>query len=198
MCRFIESIKLQDGKFYRVALHQIRVDKVFADFYPAVKPINLAELLMKSDFPETGVHKCRIVFDSEVQFLEYIPYVRREIKSLKLVETDMETLPYKIEDRTKLNIAFAKREACDDVLMVRNNLITDTSYSNIALFDGENWITPKNPLLFGVNRAQLVAENKLIQKDIKVSELFNFQLIRLFNAMIEFGELEIAIGSIEH
>lgn len=198
MCRFIESIKLAEGRFYRLELHQIRVDKVFADFYPAVKPINLAELLMKSDFPETGIHKCRIVFDSEVQFLEYIPYVRREIKSLKLVETDMETLPYKIEDRTKLNIAFAKREACDDVLMVRNDLLTDTSYSNIALFDGENWITPKVPLLFGVNRAQLVAENKLIQKDIKVSELFNFQLIRLFNAMIEFGELEIAIGSIEH
>lgn len=198
MCRFIESIKLQDGKFYRIALHQARVDKVFADFYPAVKPINLVELLMKSDFPETGIHKCRIVFDSEVQFLEYLPYVRREIKSLKLVETDMETLPYKIEDRTKLDIAFAKREACDDVLMIRNDLLTDTSYSNIALFDGENWITPKSPLLFGVNRAQLVAENKLIQKDIKVSELFNFQRISLFNAMIEFGELEIQIDAIKH
>lgn len=198
MCRFIESIKLQDGKFYRIALHQARVDKVFADFYPAVKPINLVELLMKSDFPETGIHKCRIVFDSEVQSLEYLPYVRREIKSLKLVETDMETLPYKIEDRTKLDIAFAKREACDDVLMIRNDLLTDTSYSNIALFDGENWITPKSPLLFGVNRAQLVAENKLIQKDIKVSELFNYQRISLFNAMIEFGEMEIQIDAIKH
>ncbi len=198
MCRFIESIKLQDGKFYRIALHQARVDKVFADFYPAVKPINLVELLIKSDFPETGIHKCRIVFDSEMQSLEYIPYVRREIKSLKLVETDMETLPYKIEDRTKLDIAFAKREACDDVLMIRNDLLTDTSYSNIALFDGENWITPKSPLLFGVNRAQLVAENKLIQKDIKVSELFNFQRISLFNAMIEFGEMEIQIDAIKH
>jgi len=153
---------------------------------------------MKSDFPETGIHKCRIVFDSEVQSLEYLPYVRREIKSLKLVETDMETLPYKIEDRTKLDIAFAKREACDDVLMIRNDLLTDTSYSNIALFDGENWITPKSPLLFGVNRAQLVAENKLIQKDIKVSELFNFQRISLFNAMIEFGEMEIQIDAIKH
>jgi len=93
MCRFIESIKLQDGKFYRIALHQARVDKVFADFYPAVKPINLVELLIKSDFPETGIHKCRIVFDSEVQSLEYLPYVRREIKSLKLVETDMGNPP---------------------------------------------------------------------------------------------------------
>jgi len=82
--------------------------------------------------------------------------------------------------------------------MIRNDLLTDTSYSNIALFDGENWITPKSPLLFGVNRAQLVAENKLIQKDIKVSELFNFQRISLFNAMIEFGEMEIQIDAIKH
>jgi len=196
MCRFIESIKLADGLFYRLELHQVRVNKAFADFYPTIKPINLSGLLLKSDFPKNGTHKCRIIFDSEVQLLEYVPYVRREIKSLKLVETDMESLPYKIEDRTKLNIAFAKREDCDDVLMTKNGLLTDTSYSNIALFDGEKWITPKTPLLYGVNRANLLAENKIVEKDIKYSELKNFTHIRLFNAMIEFGELELEINSI--
>ena len=198
MCRFIESIKLAEGRFYRLELHQARVDKAFADFYPAVKPMSLAELLLKSDFPETGIHKCRIVFDTEVQLIEYIPYVRREVKSLKLVETEAETLFYKKEDRTELNKAFAQRGDCDDVLLVKNGLLTDTSYSNIALFDGKNWITPKVPLLFGVNRAQLIAENRLIQKDIKVSELYHFQRIRLFNAMIEFGELEIQTNAIKH
>jgi 4-amino-4-deoxychorismate lyase len=197
MCRFIESIKLAEGRFYRLELHQARVDKAFADFYPSLKPINLAELLEKNDFHETGIHKCRIVFDTEVQLLEYIPYVRREVKSLKLIETEAETLFYKKEDRAELNEAFARRGDCDDVLLVKNGLLTDTSYSNIALFDGKNWITPKVPLLFGVNRAQLIAENRLIQKDIKVSELCHFQRIRLFNAMIEFGELEIRIDAIQ-
>ena len=27
MCRFIESIKLAEGRFYRLELHQARVDK---------------------------------------------------------------------------------------------------------------------------------------------------------------------------
>ena len=196
MCRFIESIKLADGKFYRLELHQARVNKAFADFYPTIKPINLSELLLKSNFPKSGTHKCRIVFDSDVQFLEYTPYVRREIKSLKLVETDMETLPYKIEDRTKLNIAFAKRKDCDDILMTKNGLLTDTSYSNIALFDGSKWVTPKFPLVYGTNRAYLLSDNKIIEKDINFSDLKNFTHIRLFNAMIEFGELELEINSI--
>ena len=196
MCRFIESIKLADGKFYRLELHQARVDKAFADFYPTIKPINLSELLLKSNFPKSGTHKCRIVFDSDVQFLEYTPYVRREIKSLKLVETDMETLPYKIEDRNKLNIAFAKRKDCDDILMTKNGLLTDTSYSNIALFDGSKWVTPKFPLVYGTNRAYLLSDNKIIEKDINFSDLKNFTHIRLFNAMIEFGELELEINSI--
>ena len=196
MCRFIESIKLADGRFYRLELHQARVNKAFADFYPTIKPINLSELLLKSNFPKSGTHKCRIVFDSDVQFLEYTPYVRREIKSLKLVETDMDTLPYKIEDRTKLNIAFAKRKNCDDILMTKNGLLTDTSYSNIALFDGSKWVTPKFPLVYGTNRAYLLSDNKIIEKDINFSDLKNFTHIRLFNAMIEFGELELEINSI--
>ena len=196
MCRFIESIKLADGRFYRLELHQARVDKAFADFYPTIKPINLSEVLLKSNFPKSGTHKCRIVFDSDVQFLEYTPYVRREIKSLKLVETDMETLPYKIEDRTKLNIAFAKRKDCDDILMTKNGLLTDTSYSNIALFDGSKWVTPKFPLVYGTNRAHLLSDNKIIEKDINFLDLKNFTHIRLFNAMIEFGELELEINSI--
>ena len=197
MCRFIESIKLADGRFYRLELHQARVDKAFADFYPTIKPINLSEVLLKSNFPKSGTHKCRIVFDSDVQFLEYTPYVRREIKSLKLVETDMETLPYKIEDRTKLNIAFAKRKDCDDILMTKNGLLTDTSYSNIALFDGSKWVTPKFPLVYGTNRAYLLSDNKIIEKDINFLDLKNFTQIRLFNAMIEFGELELNISSIQ-
>ena len=109
MCRFIESIKLAEGRFYRLELHQARVDKAFADFYPSLKPINLAELLEKNDFHETGIHKCRIVFDTEVQLLEYIPYVRREVKSLKLVETEAETLFYKKEDRTERGFCTAWR-----------------------------------------------------------------------------------------
>jgi 4-amino-4-deoxychorismate lyase len=197
MCRFIESIKLQDGEFKRLELHQARIQKAFETFYPNEKAFDLAEFLSKSDFPtEKGIFKCRIVYDSEIRQLEFNPYVMKPINSLRLVETEIESLPYKPEDRSLYNAAFALRGDCDDVLLVKNGCLTDTSYCNIALFDGNNWFTPRIPLLYGVNRAELLNEGKLVEKDIKVQELKDCQQIALFNAMIEFGELVLEIDKV--
>ncbi|HEY6915657.1 MAG TPA: aminotransferase class IV, partial [Paludibacter sp.] len=79
---------------------------------------------------------------------------------------------------------------------VKNGLLTDTSYCNIALYDGQNWFTPRVPLLYGVNRAELLLEEKLIEKDIAVEELKSYEKIALFNAMIEFGEVVLDIDKI--
>lgn len=196
MCRFVESIKLKDGVFYRLKLHQERVNKAFVACYPDEEPISLFEILNQSLIPQAGIFKCRIVYDSTVSLLEFVPYNRREIRSLKLVETELESYPYKLEDRTGFNAAFAQRGDCDDVLLVKNGLLTDTSYCNIALYDGKSWVTPRLPLLYGVNRADLLAHEKLIEKDIHVGELKNYQKIALFNAMIEFGELELDINKV--
>jgi 4-amino-4-deoxychorismate lyase len=196
MCRFFESIKLKDGMFYRLKLHQERVSKAFAASYPDEKPISLFENLNQSIVPQEGIYKCRIVYDTDFLSLEIVPYVRREINSLRLVETNMESYPYKLEDRTGFNAAFALRGDCDDVLLVKNGLLTDTSYSNIALFDGKDWFTPRVPLLYGVNRAELLENGKLIEKDIAVGELKDYQQICLFNAMIEFGELVLGVDKI--
>jgi len=196
MCLFFESIKLKDGVFYRLKLHQERVNKAFEACYPSEDTLSLFEILNQSIIPQSGIFKCRIVYDSDLISLEIVPYVRREVKSLRLVDTDMESYPYKLEDRTKFNAAFAKRGECDDVLLVKQGLLTDTSYSNIALFDGKDWFTPRVPLLFGVNRAELLNLGKLIEKDITVDELKNYLQIALFNAMIEFGELVLPVSQI--
>jgi 4-amino-4-deoxychorismate lyase len=192
----VESIKLKDGVFYRLKLHQERVNKAFAICYPTEEPINIVENLFQTVFPQEGIYKCHIVYDIYVQLLEFVPYVRREIRSLKLVETKLESRAYKLEDRSGLNAAFAQRDDCDDVLLVKNGLLTDTSYCNVALYDGENWITPRIPLLYGVNRAQLLAEGKLIEKDITNVDLKNYHQITLFNALIEFGEIILDIASV--
>ena len=198
MCRFVESIQLKDGEFKRLELHQARLQKAMEDFYPNEKVINLADSLKQASFPTDGLFKCRVVYDSAIRQIEFAPYVRREIHSLRLVETELESFHYKLEDRSGFNVAFAQRGDCDDVLLVKNGFLTDSSYANIALFDCENWYTPRVPLLFGVNRAQLLLEGKLIEKDIKPTELMNFQYISLFNAMIEFEEVKLEISSISY
>jgi len=51
-------------------------------------------------------------------------------------------------------------------------------------------------LIYGVNRANLLEEGKIFEKDIKLSDLQNYSAIRLFNALIEFGEIELNISNI--
>ena len=196
MCLFIESIKLQDGAFYRMEYHQNRVRLTFEKFFPDSEIIDLSKAFKPLEIPQKGVFKCRVLYASEIQLIEFVPYTRRDIKTLKLIETDIDSLPYKIADRSLYNAAFAKRELCDDVLMVKNGLLTDTSYCNIALFNGSKWFTPRVPLLFGTNRAQLLSESVLIEKDIKVDQIYNYQQIALFNAIIEFGDLVVDVKQI--
>jgi 4-amino-4-deoxychorismate lyase len=165
-------------------------------FYPEANPLDLQLALNDSHPPQTGLYKCRIAFDSKIQKIEYLPYRKREINSLRIVEVQIESLPYKKADRSDLNRAFAMRGNYDEVLLVKNGLLTDTSICNIALFDGFSWVTPSKPLIYGVNRANLIEEGKIVEKDILLDDLENFSHIRLFNAMIEFGDIELDIGNI--
>jgi 4-amino-4-deoxychorismate lyase len=196
MSQFIESIQLLDGQFKRLQLHQARMEKAMAEYYPKTEIITLENVLMQQSYPKVGLFKCRVVYDSEIRLIEFIPYTPPIIRSLKIVEIDISSLPYKISDRKDYQTAFSKRAECDDVLIVKNGLLTDTSYCNIALWDGERWFTPKTPLIQGVNRAQLLEEKKLIEKDIKVDDLVNFKRIVLFNALNEFGTIQMDVSSI--
>lgn len=198
MYRFIESIQLRDGEFKRLPLHQARVTKTMACFYPNEKIIDLESLLANCSYPPEGLFKCRVVYDSEVQLVEFVPYVRREIRSLRLVETSLEPTPYKFEDRIALNAAFARRGDCDDIVLVRDGLLTDSSYSNIALYDGANWYTPRLPLLYGTNRADLLEKGLLTERDIRVDDLKNYTHIALFNAMMEFGKMVLGMDVINN
>ncbi|WP_333578016.1 aminotransferase class IV, partial [Leyella stercorea] len=79
---------------------------------------------------------------------------------------------------------------------VKNGLLTDTSFTNVAVFDGERWLTPKYPLLLGTKRASLLERQVIKEADISVETLMNAQKVSLINAMIDLGEIEISIANI--
>ena len=53
------------------------------------------------------------------------------------------------------------------------------------------------PLLKGTRRAQLLLEGCVTERDILVEELEKYSRIRLFNAMIDFGEIELELGQVK-
>lgn len=108
--------------------------------------------------------KCRVIYGREIEEITYTSYQIRPVHSLQIVYSDDIDYTYKSTDRSVINELFARRQEQDDILIVKNGLLTDTSIGNIALFDGNEWYTPKQPLLKGTRRASLLAMNLIKEK----------------------------------
>ncbi len=183
---FLETIKVEDGIYYHLSYHQNRYECVLNSFN--VKNIQKLETYL--DAPKKGLYRCRLIYNQhKIIDVEYIEYKKKEIKSLKLVYDDEIDYSCKYLERKDINNLFSLRGDCDDILIVKNGFITDTSIANVALFDGI-WKTPKFPLLKGTTRARYLNEGKIIESGIKVSDIKNFTKIALLNAMVDFDIIQ--------
>lgn len=194
MCQFIETIRIEDGKAINLGFHNYRFNKTRRDIFECNLPINLADYIQPGLYMERT--KCRIEYQEEVENVEYIPYTVRPVKSLRLVTSDGLDYTYKSSNRQKLDELFKQKGEADDILIVRDGLLTDTSIANIALWNGEQWETPETPLLEGTMRASLLGKGKIVPAVIHPQDLSRYSLIRLFNAMVGFGEIEFDVENI--
>ena len=165
MCRFIETIHIECGRIYRLDYHIRRMAATMHSVFGKGDAMCLPGLLVPEKYKERT--RCRIEHDDEIDY------------SLKSV------------DRSSLDRLFGCRGQADEILIVKNGLLTDTSIANIALWDGYRWSTPRIPLLAGTNRQYLLDNGIIHEADIRADDLGNYSKIRLFNAMIEFGEVEL-------
>jgi 4-amino-4-deoxychorismate lyase len=190
---FLETIKALDGVCYHLEYHQKRLEGVLHSL-GSLKIHRLSSLLCP---PKKGLFRCRILYDVEKIEISYIPYIKREVKSLKVIDANEIEYANKYADRTALDKLFMKKEGCDDILIVQNGFVRDTSIANIAFFDGEQWFTPKEPLLLGTTRRRLLDESKIVESEIRVEDIKQFKKVALMNAMIDFDIIaEENIGEI--
>lgn len=201
--QFVETIKIKNGKALALPYHQARMERTIRRFFPsfpsftsfpsiASADINLSSLISPKE--EMDFYKARVVYGAQgVEAIEYAPYKMKEIHSLKVVEDDSIDYTYKSTDRSALNALAAQKGDCDEIIIIKNGLITDTSFTNLALFDGNRWLTPKHPLLLGTKRAQLLEAGIIEEAELTLEDLRKAEKVSLFNAMIDFGELVIGI-----
>ncbi len=197
MCQLIETIRIENGEPSLLSLHQKRMDETRVKLFGLKESVNLSTHLSSLSLPQNGIWKYRVTYGIQIETTEFEPYQKRTVQSLKVIEANELQYDHKFAQRTEINKLFALKEDADDILIIRNKLLTDTSYCNIALWDGSEWITPSQPLLKGVRRESLIQSQKIRSFDIRLNDLPSFQLIKLFNAMISFEEAtEISTSSI--
>lgn len=195
MCRFIETICINDGVIENLSAHNERMNNTIRVHYgSSAMPVSLEDFITAEGCK--GRTRCRVEYTSAVEKVEYFPYSIREVKSLQLVNDDMAEYSFKYADRSVLDRNFSLRGNADDVVIVRSGMLTDTSIANIALYKEGKWFTPKYPLLKGTRRARLLTEGIIEEDIIMADSLHKYEKIRLFNAMISFGEVEMDIKNV--
>jgi len=183
----LETIKIEDGTINNLSYHQTRFNTSRKELFNIREEIDLATLIQA---PKTGLYRCRIVYDKKVHTVEYIPYVPKEIKKIKIVTSNIE-YDYKYANREKLNTLRERERDFDEIIIEKEGYLTDTTIANIAFYDGDKWLTPSQALLPGTMRAKLLDEGFLHLKDIKSEDLKNYSQIALMNSMIGFKVLNI-------
>ena len=182
MALLLESIKIKDGLIYNLFYHQKRVNYTRKSLFNAQDILELSKVINP---PSKGVFKCRILYDLTLHKIEYIPYFPKKITSLTIISSSIE-YQFKYKNRKIFDILLNKYNKTDDIIIEKDGLLTDTSYSNIAFYDTTQWITPRKPLLYGTYREKLLDDGFLSPQDIQPSMLKAYTKIALINAMIGF------------
>ncbi len=156
--------------------------------YPKAAVLKLPAILEAANLPSEGLFKVRLIYAEQVVEVEHAPYTIKPVQSLQLVNGNHVRYAKKLANRASINDLLAQRGSCDDILMLQHGFLTDTSYANIALFDGTAWYTPASPMLRGTRRAQLLDLGVIKAAVIREKDLVHFSRLRLMNSMIPWEE----------
>lgn len=196
MSQLIETIRLKDGVFNNMRYHVQRMQEALTSVYQTTKEIELEKILQQVCYPKIGLHKCRVTYDDKNFTIEFESYTIRPIQSLKLIVDDNITYPFKFKDRSGLHALFAKRETCDDILILKNGAATDSFYANILFRKGNEWITPSSCLLKGTFRQFLLDSNRIKMDQILRKDIRKFDGFKLINAMLGLESQEVDVSRI--
>ncbi|MFO8054216.1 MAG: aminotransferase class IV [Bacteroidales bacterium] len=186
MYPLLETIRIHKNRAENLSFHQQRMDTSYAEVYATDNPFRLEEIIDAPQIPSDKIFKCRLLYGKNDYSIRIEPYSPKKINSLKIVHTGTLDYHLKYADRRELNNLVQQKSFCDDVLIVKHGLVTDTSYANIAFFNGHHWYTPEPPLLNGTKRQMLIEKEVIIPKKISPADLSQYKGFRIVNAMLVF------------
>lgn len=182
-----ETICIENRLLKNLSYHEARLNKTRRELWGYEDVWDLNALLGIPESIDGGMYKCRLAYGKDIDNIKWEPYSRRTIRKIQRVYDDEIDYRYKFDNRDPLNRLFGQRGDADEILIIKNGLVTDSNYCNVAFFDGNQWFTPANPLLPGTQRALLLDEGIITPAEIRPGDIPAFSRIRLFNAMVDWA-----------
>ncbi len=184
MFPLFETVRLVDGVVQNAQLHQDRFAKAYFQHFHRTAAFDIFDQLSIPSEAHDGTWKMKIQYDLNERRFEFSPYQRSVISSLRLVEAPL-SIDYSLKyaDRSFLDELLTRKKDADDILIVRNGRLTDSSYTNVLLSQQGIWYTPVDPLLRGTMRQSLLDRGLVSSREIFVDDLEMYDEYILVNAM---------------
>ena len=182
---FIETLYVKNGNILNLEYHLERIKRGVKYF-----KWKMENGKWKINIKKRGELRVRITYNQfGIQNIEYFPINKRNFKTFKIIDINFDYF-LKYKNRKFFSILHSQFSTFDEFILVKNNLVTDTTISNLAFFTGNKWITPKYPLLKGTKREELIKKGFLKEENIHKSDLKYFKKTAMLNAVLGFMEIE--------
>ncbi len=196
MSRFIETIKVSDGRYKLPDMHLQRIQDTCMQYYGRYRKTGDILAALNTVYNKKEIYKLTIRYDLNSFTTEVIPYRKRLINHLVLIENNEIDYRLKYADRSALEKCKNKSGINNECIIVKHGHITDTSFSNLIFWNGNEWHTPGSPLLPGIKRKFLLEKKMIFEKDILLSNLSDYSKVSLINAMLEPGDSVLDVDRI--
>ncbi len=193
---FLETICIKNGIVQGIEAHQARMRDTTLRFGFHAPELPDLSAQVPIEFRDSPKVKCSVVYHEQILNIMFTAYRQKKIDSLKLVEADV-AYSFKYSDRSVLNTLLQQKGYCDEILIVKNDCITDTSFSNVVFSKNDQFFTPYSYLLNGTKRQQLLREKRIRETRVTTDNLHHFDKVYLINAMLDIEDsVWLSVGRI--
>jgi 4-amino-4-deoxychorismate lyase len=188
MNKLLETIKIVNGSAPWLEFHNERLNKSRQILFNCPSKIDLKNFIQVPS--QIGIYKCRVIYSDTIASIECSYYQARNFNFFTIVEADNLVYDFKYLNRENLNRLCLLKGQTDDILIIKQGFVTDTSIANVAFWHQDKWLTPSTPLLKGTTRERLLRQKQIMETDIRLTDLKNFSKMALMNALMGFYVVE--------
>ena len=183
-----ETLAINNGRILNLDYHNRRFKQGQLFLHCQTMIDDIANIVNISDEFNNKFIRCRITYDKYSIKVQYFDYIPKNIQSFKLIECNDIDYTYKYDDRDLLNDLLSKKGDCDEIIIIKNNFVSDCSVGNLLFLKDDIWYTPNTPLLKGVQRAYLLDVGKIHLTTIHKNDICQYKKVMMINALNAFDE----------
>ncbi|OBX85005.1 hypothetical protein A7456_02285 [Moraxella nonliquefaciens] len=183
-----ETLAINNGRILNLDYHNRRFKQGQLFLHCQTMIDDIANIVNISDEFDNKFIRCRVTYDKYSIKVEYFDYIPKSIQSFKIIECDSIDYAYKYDDRNLLNQLLSQKGDCDEIIIIKNGLVTDCSIGNLLFLKDDIWYTPNTPLLKGVQRAYLLEAQKIHLANIDKNNIWQYEKVMMINALNAFDE----------